>query len=809
MGEEAVQRLAVDLRRFTLEAADERRRAGELEFHDLLVLARDTLRDPEHGPTVRAALRQRYRHLLIDEFQDTDPIQIDLAVLIAGDDDVAPGTPWPEVATHEGQLFFVGDPKQSIYRFRRADISVFLQAADRFGPGGRRLALTTNFRTGRAIVERVNLVFGDLMRATDVAGSPSQPAYAPLVAVRPDAPVGPPVAVLGAAAHEDAPSAAVLRQRESADVAAAIRRVLAEGWLVEDAHSGPPTWRPARLGDITILLPTRTSLPALEDALGAAGVSYRTESASLVYASRLVRDVLLTLRAVDDPSDELAVVAALRSPLFACGDDDLYRYRRTHGGSFDHGVPPPESVPTGDPVGAGLAYLHDLHEARLWATPSELADRVVRDRRVLELGEADGRPRDLWRRMRFVVDQARAWTDATNGTLRQYLAWIRQQTAEGSRVAEAVLPETDDDAVRIMTVHAAKGLEFPVTILAGLSTQPQRRRAGAEVIWPPGERCLIRVGNAVVSDAYEARVPLDEQMSHDERIRLLYVACTRAQDHLIVSLHRKSRVEAASSSMTLTSAELLASALDDRLADLPVLGVDPDEAPTPPTAGGGDPVPEPATEIAAALPDLDDWRRAGRGGSGQRDPHDGRRHGPDRRRPPRRGGRPGPAQATPRPRPPPVAEGPLRHGDRPGGPCGDADDRPGDGRRQAGGGSSPGRRRGRDRTRAASGRPGRRRVGGPGRGRGGGRPPLARAVCGRAAGGRKNAGRLRRPPVPPGGGPGGGRLQDGPGGPGRRPRRPGRPLPHAGSGIRPGGRRRHRRTGGRGHVRVPHAGGPG
>ena len=92
---------------------------------------------------------------------------------------------------------------------------------------------------------------------------------------------------------------------------------------------------------------------------------------------------------------------------------------------------------------------------------------MVRDRRVLELGEADGRARDLWRRVRFVVDQARAWTDATNGTLRQYLAWIRQQTAEGSRVAEAVLPETDDDAVRIMTVHAAKGLEFPVTIVSG------------------------------------------------------------------------------------------------------------------------------------------------------------------------------------------------------------------------------------------------------------------------------------------------------------------------------------------------------
>ena len=584
---EAVMRLAVDLRRFTLEAAGERRRAGELEFHDLLVLARDTLRHPDHGPAVRAALRRRYRHLLIDEFQDTDPIQIDLAVLIAGEDGGPADAPWDTVSTRAGHLFFVGDPKQSIYRFRRADISLFLRAAERFGGDGRRLALTTNFRTGAAIIDLVNATFGELIRPVEVAGHPSQPAYEPLVAVRPDAPSGPLVAVLGAEVHDDKPSAAELRRRESTDVAAAIGRVLAEGWPVDDAPpGGPPAWRPARLGDITILLPTRMSLPALEDALGEAGISYRAESASLVYASRLVRDLLLTLRAIDDPSDELTTVAALRSPLFGCGDDDLYRYRRDHGGSFDHTRPPPEGVPAGDPVAAGLAYLRARHAERRWLTPSELADRVVRDRRVLELGEADGRPRDLWRRIRFVVDQARAWTDATDGTLRQYLAWIRQQTAPGTRVAEAVLPETDDDAVRILTVHAAKGLEFPITILAGLSTQPRSTRAGAEVVWPPGRQCLIRVGQSVVSEAFEEHKPIDEQMSHDERIRLLYVACTRAQDHLVLSLHRKARATPAESAARLTSAELLASALDDRLADLPAAGA-PASVPTADAARDG------------------------------------------------------------------------------------------------------------------------------------------------------------------------------------------------------------------------------
>ncbi|MBN2624599.1 MAG: UvrD-helicase domain-containing protein [Acidimicrobiales bacterium] len=623
---QAATRLAVDLRRFTLDAAAERRAAGELEFHDLLVLARQLVRHPERGPAVRAALHRRYRHLLIDEFQDTDPIQIDLAVLIAGTGPVSPETPWHEVDTRDGHLFFVGDPKQSIYRFRRADISLFLRAAERFGTHGRSVSLTTNFRTGRSVIGLVNEVFGALIVEQRHDGLPSQPAYAAFAPVRPDAPSGPPVAVLGPVAHDDKPPAAEIRRRESLDVAAAIRRILDEGWLVDrDPHGRHSDWQPARAGDITILVPTRTSLPALEDALVDAGISYRAESASLVYASRLVRDLLLTLQAIDDPSDELAAVAALRSPLFGCGDDDLYRHRRDHGGSFDHTRPLPDGLAADDPVGTALAYLHELHEARRWQSPSELADRVVRDRRVLELGEAEGRARDLWRRVRFVLDQARAWTDATNGTLRQYLAWVRQQTAEGNRVSEAVLPETDDDAVRIMTVHAAKGLEFPIAVVAGLSTLPQNRRAGAEVVWPPGRPCIIRVGQAVVSDAFEAWKPIDEQMSHDERIRLLYVACTRAQDHLIVSLHRKER-RTPDSAAKLTSAEILAGALAERLDDLPAISADDDGSGDGATPGASAGVPPAGTGASASpasgphagagggdapppLPAFDDWRR--------------------------------------------------------------------------------------------------------------------------------------------------------------------------------------------------------
>ena len=570
----ALERVAVDLRRFTLGAAEQRRRDGKLEFHDLLVMARQVLRDPVHGPAVRQALYDRYRRLLLDEFQDTDPIQVELAVLVTSQDPEAGTKPWHEIHPTPGRLFFVGDPKQSIYRFRRADIALFIQAAEHFGAGQQRLALTTNHRSGTALVAWINETFGRLI-IPGTPGAPgadlqSQPAFEPSVAVRPDAAAGPVVSVIGRTPHGDGPSADDLRAREANDVATAISRILAEGWLVDRSPEWQePDWQPARAGDITVLMPTRLSLPFVEDALAEAGLAYRVESASLVYGGRLVRDVFLTLRAVDDPSDALAVVAALRSPLFGCGDDDLFMFRELQLGSFDHTALQPDTVPADSPVRAGLEYLNRLHVERRWCTPSEMVDRVVRDRRVLELGGNEGRARDLWQRMRFVVDQARAWTDTTHGTLRQYLNWVRQQSAPGSRVAEAVLPETDDDAVRIMTVHAAKGLQFPITVVAGLSTLPQSRLAGAQVVWPPDGSCILSVGKKVTSPAFEAWRPLDEQMSHDERIRLLYVACTRARDHLVVSLHRRDRASAPASMARMTNAEILAEALAPELDELP------------------------------------------------------------------------------------------------------------------------------------------------------------------------------------------------------------------------------------------------
>ena len=588
--------------RFVLDGASARAAAGRLEFHDLLVLARHLLATVPH---VRTVLHERYPRVLLDEFQDTDPIQLELAVRItAAPDDPAqaPGRSWRDLRPLPGRLFIVGDPKQSIYRFRRADIAQYLRAADQVGAD--RETLSANFRSTGAVIWFVNDVFGRLI----VEQADTQPAFGPLdVARRPEAVGHGRVNVLGAERHEDLPysktvdgesSAELLRIREATDVARAVSTALTEGWPVFDEHLGAT--RPCRLGDICILLPTRISLPALEQALRAAAVPYRAENSSVVYATAEVRDLLMVVRAADDPTDALAVVAALRTPLYGITDVELFEWV-SGGGSWNPFAPAPEALGT-HPVAAAIGHLRSVAERVGWITPADLLAAVADERRAFDLALVDGDPRDVWRHLRYVIEQARAWADAGGHGVRRYLAWARLQASE-SRVADTILPDDDHDAVSVMTIHAAKGLEFPITIVAGLTTRPKRSTSNG-VVWADGTWMLSGRGDDGVFDAH---VPIDEQMSDAERRRLLYVACTRAVDHLVVSLHRcQPPKDGYAAEGSMPSAELLCSVGEAaRWPGLPGPD-DPASAPVAAVHASGGPDAGPAASVPWA--DEAEWR---------------------------------------------------------------------------------------------------------------------------------------------------------------------------------------------------------
>lgn len=541
--------LSERVRLFTLEHAEQRRIEGRLGFHDLLVLARRLLRNNEG---VRRALARRWHRVLIDEFQDTDPLQIELAVLLATPAEGVIADPWTDIPIDDGRLFLVGDPKQSIYRFRRADIALYQRVQGRFDEG--HVPLHANFRCAPPIIDFVNVAFSKLLGDGEAG---RQAAYVHLEATRSSH--GPSVQYLGQAGDKDQ-MVAEIREREAADIAARLKLARDEGWAVHDGNDGPA--RPARLADIAILLPTRGLLPELERALSQADVPYRIESRSLLWSTQEVRELLAVLRAIDDPADQVALVAALRSPGFACRDDELLQWRRA-GGAWSYLATPPSGL-ADSPVAGAMAGLREFHEAIHWTPLHATVESVIRSRHLIELQVAKPRPRDHWRRLRFVADQARAFHESGGLTMRGFVDWAEEQAEEAASVNESVVPEGDDDAVSIMTVHASKGLEFPVVVLAGLGTSPPNRRPPVVFRGGTVEVAMGKKDFGFATPGYEAAHKEDRTDEEAEGLRLLYVATTRARDHLVVSLHHKEGLRACHAHRIVTTVD-----------DLDALKVDP------------------------------------------------------------------------------------------------------------------------------------------------------------------------------------------------------------------------------------------
>ena len=520
------------LRGFVLQYALDRRRQGRAGYHDLLVWARDLLRD---NIGVRDHFRSKFTHLLIDEAQDTDPIQAEIAMFLAervdpvGLDSARPRR-WEHVTPDPGKLFVVGDPKQSIYRFRRADVQQMALLQQRIG--GEAVRLVQNFRSQRPVIDWVNHVFGLWMASGNTGVE-----YGPLVhrwEVETDHFNKPSVWCLGAPMEGNI---GPVREFEADGIVELLARIVGDGWQLRDEDSDDESaYRPARFSDICILMPRRTALPQLELALDDADIPYRLEGASLIYVTQEVRDVLNCLKAIDDPADEVAIVAALRSPAFACTDVELLQFYES-GGRFDY-LSDVDS--TQGPVAGALGELRSYHHRRLWAQTSDLIDRFIRERPLMTSAVEHPRTREQWRRYRFVVDQARAFSRAGGNSLRAFLEWVEVQAAERARVTEVAVPETDEEAVRVMTVHGSKGLEFPVVVLTGLNS------GGAQ---GPGSVLFDREGRVVEASVglsgrrfetpgYQALAANEQAMLNAEAIRLLYVATTRAKDHLVLSLYR-------------------------------------------------------------------------------------------------------------------------------------------------------------------------------------------------------------------------------------------------------------------------------
>ncbi len=507
---------------FVRDFARARRQQGVAAFHDLLIWARDLLRD---HPDVRAQARERFQRIFVDEFQDTDPLQAEIVWYLGADPSASPDGDPLGARLVPGKLFVVGDPKQSIYRFRRADIGLYARIYQRTESASR-ARLSQNFRSLAPVLEWVNYHFRRDMR--ERLGI--QAEYVDLHPVSTATELAEHAHGVYAVGGKLEGKAEAAHLAEAEHVAMIARRAVADGWIVRDPADGRP--RLARYQDVCVLMPSRTNVGRLEDAFAGRGVPYRLESGSLVLATQEVRDLLSCLRAIDDPSDQVALVAALRSPAYACSDVDLLAWIEA-GGKLDYEQSPAD---LDGPVAEAFDSLRRFHRARSGRSAAATIEAFIRERMLAVQVFAQPRPREAWRRLRYVAAQARAFAAAGRPSLRALVDWLEDRERVQTRDSESPLPESDEDAVRLLTIHGAKGLEFPIVILTGLG-EIRRGTPAAVRIFPDRAKGTLEVGcGAFKTPGFDEAQENEKLMDEAEQVRLLYVAATRARDHLVLSL---------------------------------------------------------------------------------------------------------------------------------------------------------------------------------------------------------------------------------------------------------------------------------
>jgi ATP-dependent exoDNAse (exonuclease V) beta subunit len=484
---------------------------GVLDFLDLLLKARDALRDQQG---VRAYFQARFLHLLIDEFQDTDPLQVELAQLVAGD--------------RPGALVVVGDAKQSIYRFRRAEVRLFRRLVARAGEPGRGavLHLVQSFRSRPSILRFVNRVFAELVQESEES---DQPPYEPIV---------PPPAL-----EDDQPGVVALRfpappnasgpdllAAEAAGLAAFLAELAHGGERVRDPASGE--LRASRAGDVLVLARRLTKVTGLEEALEAAGVRFTVEGGKSFFDRQEVHETLAVLRAIDDPSDRVALVAALRSSFFGVSDRDIAAYTLSPGPPLWAG-PIDRERPGAAAMAEARGLLDALHEMRRHASVPAVLERLYDETRVLAALTGSRRGEAQIANLEKIAALAREAAALGALTLRGFTRLVEDRVANARE--EPDLPSTrpgDPDTVRILSIHKAKGLEAPIVALFDADDEA-RPSIDTVPLWSE-QRIAIGFRGGCQPAGWDALVRAEEKKARAEARRLLYVACTRARDLLVV-----------------------------------------------------------------------------------------------------------------------------------------------------------------------------------------------------------------------------------------------------------------------------------
>jgi exodeoxyribonuclease-5 len=521
--------LIVELQPVLQQFRDHKRAAALLDFDDLIFAARDLLRDHDD---VRRALANRYPHVLVDEFQDTDPLQSEIFWRLCGDAPAGvPSENWADFQIRPGALFLVGDPKQAIYRFRGADVLAYVRARAAFlaQDGDSVLSISTNFRSCAPILAYVNERF-----QTPLSSS-GQPGFTALDAFHADLGEIPCVAALDvAAANEDGKASAEQQRDAEAEAVATMCARLIGAARIIDRKSGQT--RLCRPGDIALLAPTGNDLWRYEEALERRGIPVATQAGKGLFRRQEIQDLIALTRVLADQRDTLALGALLRGPLVGLTEEELLDIIWALPRSGDD----PDVVPRLDlrvdpqaikhPIARDiLEKLQALRARSNATTPHDLLSQAIDVLRVRPI---------LLQRHREQAERALANVDLYLSLTRAYgvrglRTFAEAMTAAWTDESRAVegRPDAQEEAVALYTMHAAKGLEWPIVV--PVNTMTAIMAGESAVIDRQNDLFYCRVfGIAPVG--YEETREAEKAELDRERIRLWYVAATRARELLVI-----------------------------------------------------------------------------------------------------------------------------------------------------------------------------------------------------------------------------------------------------------------------------------
>ena len=524
--------LQMELQELANRYEDLKRRSGKLDFVDLLIHTRDLIRDND---PVRRHFQERFTHIFVDEFQDTDPLQAEIMLLLSADDPEE--CDWMRVRPVAGKLFLVGDPKQSIYRFRRADVLLYQQIKEALTERGVGLVhLTQSFRSVPTIQKAVNAAFGSEMQGDSSIG---QPEYVALDEYRPDQERQPALVVLPAPAPYSQWGRLTNKAIETClpdAVAAFVDWLVNESdWKVSEPEN-PEQSIPVSPRHVCILFRrfvswftdvTRDYTRALE----ARRIPHLLVGSRSFHQREEVQTLRVALTAIEWPDDELSVYATLRGSLFWIRDSLLLRFRDRHG-SLHPFRPIPEDLGEDlQPITQALEVLRRLHRRRnrrpIVDTLNELLE-VTRAHAGFALRPAG---HQVLANVQRVCDLARHFEVGGGFSFRAFVDYLESESEKPTSKETPVLEE-GIDGVRLMTVHSAKGLEFPVVILADMTTHLSASQADKYVSTEKGLAAFRLLG----CSPWDLLDYEDEEKLRDEAegVRITYVAATRARDLLVL-----------------------------------------------------------------------------------------------------------------------------------------------------------------------------------------------------------------------------------------------------------------------------------